>query len=290
MNVGLLTHRISLAAYPDYASLERSSDVPGYILLEQYMVRGIRQAVPVGFLVSTAYFYLALRPRLSFADRSLARFHHYFYPSAGYATPLGAVVGALSGAAEFGRSASVETLTKRLEEERRGAERALELRERRRLAVVQRVRSQQSLWSAWRVKMGWDPDPVAVHLSRAGLSGEMTWQDMLVPYSLSWVRARSRTEAGDDAPRASMLREDSSPRAFDKVQVDYVVSQAMAFRLDETCDRYTKTAGRCSSCGVLACLLLWNSGNMFFRMNMGLGLGIFGGSLISASRIDEMTA
>lgn len=324
--LGIFSEPVNLQDYPDYAGIPRSSNIPGYILLEQYAVSGVRVSVGLGLLGSTAYFYLFHRPRLPFADRPLARLHHYFYPSAGYSTPIGIVGGTGYHMYQYHQSYSLPKLMEQERREKAAAKRSYDLRERRRSAVVRRVQEQQSWMSKLRVWMGWEPEPSRVALTRLGLEREIPWVEMLTPYSLSWVASRSvvhdpawyklrhsqsssaasasasadsrpETKRGENirvaGPRATAaplaVRSPSrlSSGEYDKLQIDNIVSRAIFYRKDETNERWTRSAGRCGTCGTFACLLLWNSGTMLFRMSMGLGLGVFAGGMISAARLDE---
>eukprot|EP00796_Vickermania_ingenoplastis_P004299 gene4299-3115_t len=283
----LLLEQINLEDYPLYANTPRTSDVPGLVLLEQYAVQGVRMAVPVGGLLTTAYFYLVLRPRLPFADRPLARLHYYLCPSAAYATPIGAVGGVMCGVSAYASRSSPDQLEQQLRQQQAGAHRALELRHRRRDAVLSRAHAQQTWWDRMRVQLGLLPDPALETVARAGLAREVPWESFLQPYSLAWVTATSRLHDSDGTHSTTESSPTNAGR-FSQLEVHHLVSQAMWYRLDPTNDRWTITAGRGATAGCVTCLLYWKTGGRLFRASMGLGLGIFAASLVSAAKLDDI--
>lgn len=103
--VSSLFHRVNLLEYPEINSVPMLSDRPGLAILETHIAQGIRVCVPIGFLLSPFWWHFH-KKTIPFADRPLAKFHHYFYPSAGYATPIGVVGGTCNalwtGYQEFG--------------------------------------------------------------------------------------------------------------------------------------------------------------------------------------------
>lgn len=302
----ILTLPVESRDYPLYQSMTpRSSDVPGYILLEQFILRGIRSAVPLGCACTTFYFYFIMRPRLPFADRPLQKLHHYFFPSAAYSTPIGVVGGGVWGTVQYSlRNRDIDALYEEKKRDEGAAKRAFAMVQRRKELVTRRLRLQQSWWTTFLVaaKLQIDPVPDALH----GLFADSreSWEECLPPYSLGWVSATSfvtdsgRYKASTYKP-PSDSREAAQPppspttgtsqqKKFEKIQVDHLVSSAMRYRCHEESDRWTRSAGRFASCGVFSCLLLWNSGNFWFRATMGLGLGVTAGGMVSALKLDEV--
>ncbi|RNF07778.1 hypothetical protein TraAM80_03152 [Trypanosoma rangeli] len=90
--LSILFYHINPHDYPFFLQCERSTEQPGVILMESHAMQGIRCTVPVVYLLSILYFYGYHRPRLPFADHILSKLHHYFYPSAGYSTPVGGIL------------------------------------------------------------------------------------------------------------------------------------------------------------------------------------------------------
>lgn len=298
--IRLLSENVNLKDYPDYAQCPRVSAVPGCVLMEQYAVQGIRLSVPAGCLAATAYFFLYHRPRLSFSDRSLARLHHYFYPSAGYTTPIGALGGVAYGVYRLHETSHPERLVDLHRKQIEAAKEAFRLREQRRAAVASRASKNQTLYHAVKVWAGLADPPSVTALQKLGLQRDIPWQEMLIPYSLAWVSIHSLLcdprwyQFDNHLSRENLPAIRAGPSQclgsgrFTKLQIDDLVSRATLARRDPTNERWTQNAGRCASCGVLSCSLFWKSGSLLFRCSMGLGLGIFAGSIISAMKLDEI--
>lgn len=313
----------------------RSTEVPGYILIEEFALQGIRVCVSAGCLATTAYFYLFHRPRLSFADRSLARLHHYFTPSIGYTTPLGALGGIALGLCNYQKETSVERLAKEYEKEVCAAQRAETLHDRKRDAITSRARKHQSLWKKMKVHLRFESDPAEEALARYGLQNKLHWEDTLSPFQFASISLHSTLIQGSDpckhanilpgsacgrrrvennfkieevlstlpgasngGPTANGLCKNSeafkdssaSPR-FSKLQFDHLVSRALYYRLDETYERWSVTARRGGTCGIVASWLLWKTkASLLFRTSVGFGFGVVMGGIISSIKLDEAFA
>lgn len=345
----LLSEKIDLDCYPLLREVPRSSEVPGYILIEQFALQGIRGGVSVGCLATALFFYLVHRPRLSFADRSLARLHHYLIPSIGYYSPLGALGGTIFNILQYEKESSPELLRKQLEVEISAAKRSKVLRDRRRDVISTRARNEQSLWSKLMVRLGIEKDPVETALARYGLQDRIGWKEMLSPPQLAFISllsnsARGRRDCeenknrtacpttnndeiigfhkkkGDGAkhtpidsplllaatvPAASadgleastlckeapLFQTFSCSGRYSKIQIDYLVSRALYYRTDKTYDRWTTTARRGGTCGIVAFWLLWNAKvSLLLRTSVGFGFGIAAGGLVSSIKLDEIFA
>lgn len=332
----LLSEQVSLDDYPLLREVPRSSEVPGYILMEEFALQGIRNGVSMGCLATTAYFYLVRRSRLSFADRSLARLHQHLIPSIGYTTPLGALGGIIFGALNYEKEASPDLLQKKLENEISAAKRANDLRDRRRDAIIRSVREQQSVWSRWKVRLGYEKDPTEAALARYGLQQQFLWEETLSPLQFAFISLHStpnndgdtgkekinkskcignKEDGGKQSDKKKEMRDTlhrqilcsgkgstgrghrteflaSHPNyrstPYTTLQMDYLVSRALYYRLDETHDRWTTTSRRGGTCGIMAFWLLWNAKvSLLFRTSVGFGFGIAMGGLISSLRLDE---
>lgn len=88
----ILFHQVNLEAYPWLENTPFMNEYPGMALIELGMLRGIRYGTFAGFLLSPLAFFV-MRKRLPFADRPLLKFHHVFFPSAGYGVYFGAPAG-----------------------------------------------------------------------------------------------------------------------------------------------------------------------------------------------------
>lgn len=300
----LFRESINLDDYPDYAAASRITEVPGYLLMEQMAVQGVRVGVPAGCLASFVYFYGIYRPRLSFSDRRFTRFRPYLLSSAAYMTPIGAVCGVVYGIFDFRRSYSVDQLRRQREVEEHGARQTVALRERRRASLVERLRARQPWWETVLIRFGYLEDPVDVALVRAGLGREFRWEEMLVPNSLSWVAARSSVHdpryysdykpcVSDGGGASHSLAESRyvtkclGSGQFSKIEIDHLVSCAMQCK-DKTTERYTRTASRWSTMGMVTAIFFGKSGGLAYRFSYGFGFGIVIGAIISAMELDNM--
>ncbi|KAG5505254.1 hypothetical protein JIQ42_07461 [Leishmania sp. Namibia] len=316
----LLSLVVDLRDYPGYATCARATEYPGLALCEYNAAAGMRYTVPLGYAASVAYFYLYHRPRLSFADRSLTKLHHYFYPSAGYSAPLGIVGGVLYGAVDCVQGLTPAALEAAAAREKTAAVMAAEQYNQRHREAKKRLNAEQSLASKALVWLRLREDPVQAALARMGLGEEnMTWETLLVPQGYLWTQLHSvvhdparyrgygvpiaasaasptSTEAslGQSCGAAQALCSSSpgsvssSGAYFTKPQVDAVVSRIGTLRASPEDDRWMRSAGRCGAYGVFGMLLTWNSGGALFRALMGLGLGVTIGGLASATRLDEL--
>ncbi|GET86909.1 hypothetical protein, conserved [Leishmania tarentolae] len=313
---------IDLRDYPGYATCMRATDYPGLALCEYSAAAGMRYTVPLGYAASVLYFYLYHRPRLSFADRSLTKLHHYFYPSAGYSTPLGIIGGVLYGASECVQGLTPAALEATAAREKRAAVMAAAQYSRRHRAAKERLKAEQSFTSKTLAWLRLCEDPVQVELARMGLGEEsIAWETLLVPQGYLWTQLHSvvhdparyrgceATLATGTATSPSASERLSEPSGganaqcpspsggsfcsrahFTKPQVDAIVSRIGTLRASPEDDRWMRSAGRCGVYGIFGMLLTWNSGGAFFRAQMGLGLGVTVASVVSATRLDEVFA
>ncbi|CAC9465440.1 conserved hypothetical protein [Leishmania infantum JPCM5] len=313
---------IELRDYPGYATCIRATEYPGLALCEYSAVTGMRYTVPLGYAASAVYFYLYHRPRLSFADRSLTKLHHYFYPSAGYSTPLGIIGGVLYGAAECVQGLTPAALEATAAREKAAAVMAAEQYSQRHRAAKQRLKAEQSFASKALAWLRLCEDPVQAELARMGLGEDsIAWETLLVPQGYLWTQLHSvvhdparyrgyeapvaigaavptstderlsQPSGGASTPCPSPSGVLSFSRAyFTKPQVDAVVSRIGTLRTSPEDDRWMRSAGRCGAYGVFGMLLTWNSGGALFRAQMGLGLGVTIAGLASATRLDEVFA
>jgi hypothetical protein len=315
--LALLTSRVDLRDYPDYAVCIRSNEWIGATLCEYYAATGVRYAVPLGYAASIAYFYLYHRPRLSFADRPLAKLHHCFFPSAGYSTPVGAIGGVGVGLYQCSQDISPAGLQAITEKEKSAAAMAASQYALRRDAAEQQLRAERSFTSKALVALHLQTDPVKEELTRLGLGEQrMPWESLLVQHGVLWTSLHSKvhnpaqykdyngpvvseTEASAASPSSSTAATagsssgtQTSPSTphFTKPQLDALVSQAAKRRTSPEEDRWMRSAGRFGAYGIFTMLLAWNSGNGLFRLSMGLGLGVTAGAVVSATRLDEMFA
>ncbi|KAK7198634.1 hypothetical protein NESM_000827000 [Novymonas esmeraldas] len=315
----VLSLKVDLRDYPEYATCVGATEHPGLALCEYYAFSGMRYTVPLGYAASVAYFYLYRRPRLSFADRALEKLHHYFYPSAAYTAPLGIVGGVLYGTTDCVRGLSPAALDAVAAREKAAAAMAASHYNQRRRAATAQLEATQSLASKVLVGLRLRDDPVRAELLRMGLGEDsVTWESLLVPHGYLWTKqnslvhdvARYRSDncAGVDvavAARASPSPACGSPSTsagaaaggagaaaaeahLTKAQVDAVVSRLATLRVSADEHRWVRTTGRCGFYGVVGMLLTWNSGGALFRAQMGLGLGVVVGSAVSATRLDQM--
>lgn len=305
----LLLLRVDMRDYPDYAACERASEYPGLALCEYSAATGMRWAVPLGYAASVLYYYLVHRPRLSFADRAHTRLHHFFYPSAGYSTPIGVLGGVAYGTADTTCSLTPTALETTAAREKAAAVMAAAQYAQRRRVAETRLRAEASAASRALVWLRLREDPVQAELARMGLGeAHVAWEALLVPHGYLWTRqhscvhdvARYRGYDGPLVPTAASTSlpspSSSSARAarpaseayFTKEQVDAVVSRLATRRTSTDEDRWMRSAGRCGCYGVLSMLLAWNSGGALFRAQMGLGLGVVVGAIASATRVDQM--
>ncbi|KPA76513.1 hypothetical protein ABB37_07812 [Leptomonas pyrrhocoris] len=313
--VALLTEKVDLRDYPDYAACTRANELIGATLCEYYAATGMRYTVPLCYAASIAYFYLYHRPRLSFADRPLSKLHHVFFPSAGYSTPLGMLGGIGVGLHQCAQDVSPAGLRATTQREKADAVMAASQYTLRRHAAEAQLRAEQSFVSKALVGLHLHTDPVREELSRLGLGeAKMPWESLLVPHGVLWTAAHSTVHDASrykdyrgpvEAPAATPEVSSSSaatvgvekqPKGlhsrptpyFTKLQTDALVSRAATLRSSPDEDRWMRTTGRCSAYGIFTMLLAWNSGNALFRLSMGLGLGVTVGTVVSATRLDQM--
>ncbi|RNF20494.1 uncharacterized protein Tco025E_03756 [Trypanosoma conorhini] len=261
----ILFYQINPHDYPLFLQCERSTEQPGVILMESRAMQGIRCFVPVGYLFSILYFYGYHRPRLPFADRPLSKLHHYFYPSAGYSTPVGALLG-LAYAYHYDGcvACSEESVARAIKRERAMAV----------IACRQHMQKQREEEEAARKRFSWWRRLVSSKAAAAPLTA--SYEDFLDPNGILSV-GRQTAEVQDP----------SFYRHYSKQQVDALVSAAMKLRQSPEERRWLRTAGRLGGYGIMGMLLTWNSGGMFFRLFMGLGLGVVSGALISGTKLDS---
>lgn len=319
----LLRSTIDLRDYPDYAGCARANAYPGAALCEYYAASGIRVAAPLGYAASVLYFYLYLRPGLSFADRQLVKLHHYFFPSAGYSTPLGVVGGIGVGLYRCAQDLAPAGLQATTKKEKADALMVAAQLAQRREAAEKTLRAEQSFASTALVALHVQADPVKEELQRLGLGEEaMSWESLLVPHGVLWTAAHSIVHdptrykdyhgpvVADLTPAKSSSSSSASPEmlkssppstsasapptaasstaSLTKLQTDALVSKVATLRTSAEEDRWMSSAGRYSAYGITVMLLAWNSGNALFRLGMGLGLGVTVGGMISATRLDQM--
>ncbi|KAL7704619.1 hypothetical protein N2W54_003991 [Lotmaria passim] len=193
--IAILGERVDLRDYPDYAACIRASEFIGATLCEYYAAAGVRYTVPLGYAASVAYFYLYHRPRLSFADRSLAKLHHYFFPSAGYSTPLGVVGGVGVGLYRCSQDLSPAGLQATTQKEKTDAVMAATQYAQRRAAAEAQLRLEQSFASKALVALHLQADPVKKELVRLGLGEEAeaaSWETMLIRHGVLWTASHSQ--------------------------------------------------------------------------------------------------
>ncbi|KPI88632.1 hypothetical protein ABL78_2236 [Leptomonas seymouri] len=312
--VALLTERVDLRDYPDYAGCIRANEFLGATLCEYYAATGMRCTVPLGYAASILYFYLYHRPRLSFADRPLSKLHHFFFPSAGYSTPLGVVGGIGVGFYQCAQDLSPARLRAITQKEKHDAVMAASQYMQRRSAAEGRLRAEQLFVSRALVALHLQADPVERELARLGLGERVSWESLLVPHGVLWTAAHSKVhdasryknyegpvDAAENAPAPSSCaaagaeKPPTEPQVgrgayFTKIQTDALVSRAATLRSSPDEDRWMRSAGRLGAYGIFTMLLAWNSGSALFRLNMGLGLGVTVGAVASATRLDQMFA
>ncbi|CAJ1019526.1 hypothetical protein Q4I32_001985 [Leishmania shawi] len=318
--LNLISLVVDLRDYPGYATCTRATEYPGLALCEYSAATGMRYTVPLGYAASVVYFYFYHRPRLSFADRSLTKLHHYFYPSAGYSAPLGIIGGVLYGAGECAQELTPAALEATAAREKAAALMAAEQYSQRHRAAKRRLKAEQSFLSKALALLRLREDPVQAELARMGLGEDIiAWETLLVPQGYLWTQLHSTVhdiaryrdygtpvvagaavltsadgrvgEPSDAAhtPCSSSFTFLSPSRVyFTKPQVDAVVSRIGTLRVSPEDDRWMRSAGRCGAYGVLGMLLTWNSGGALFRAQMGLGLGVTIGGLASATRLDQI--
>ncbi|ESS64808.1 hypothetical protein TcG_06562 [Trypanosoma cruzi] len=263
--LSIMFYRINPHDYPLFMQCERSSEQPGAILMESRVLQGIRYTVSLGYLLSILYFYGYHRPRLPFADRPLAKLHHYFYPSAGYSTPIGISVGLAYACFYDGHVAcSEENVTREAKRERGRAVMAWKQHMQRQREEEEAAQKRRSWWNL-------------LILSKAPASDCRTSYEEFLDRNGVLSVGRQATEVED----ASFYQ------LYSKQQVDALVSAAMKLRQSPEEQRWLWTASRLGSYGVLGMLLTWNSGGMFFRSFMGLGLGVVSGAFISGVKLDS---
>ncbi|KAG8348201.1 hypothetical protein ERJ75_001000600 [Trypanosoma vivax] len=270
--LSIMFYKLDPRDYPEYMRCQRSTEQPGTVLMESRAMQGIRYTVPIGYLLSILYFYCYHRPRLCFADRELAKLHHYFYPSAGYSTPIGIVAGVIYACYYDGyRDCSDQSALRAIEQERARAMEAWGQYEERR-----KERGKSERWGALYALL---PSVFAFGDSKssqvaAGLP-EKSYEDFIEPYGI--LSVGQQTAAPHDP---------SFYEHYSKHQVDALVSRAMKLRKSSEEERWLHTAGRLGSYGIVGMLLTWNSGRMFFRLFMGLGLGVVCAGVISGTKMD----
>ncbi|KAH9600153.1 hypothetical protein LSM04_004863 [Trypanosoma melophagium] len=275
-HLSILFYRINPHDYPQYMQCERSTDQPGTILMESRAMQGIRRVVPVGYLFSLLYFYAYHRPRLPFADRPLAKLHHYFYPSAGYSTPIGIAGGIAYAWGQDGyRDCSPENVRQRVERERARALMAWKQQEQQRRETEREVEGNvgEATLRRWLSWCGFSLRPRAPSLV---VQRETSYEDFLEPNGILSV---GKQTVG--------IHDPSYYQYYTKEQVDALVSKAMKLRQSPDEERWLKTSGRLGAYGIMGMLLTWNSGGFFFRLFMGLGLGVVSAGVISGTKLDK---
>ncbi|KAG5509545.1 hypothetical protein JKF63_06250 [Porcisia hertigi] len=318
--LNLISLSVDLRDYPGYAACTRATEYPGLALCEYSAATGMRYTVPLGYAASVAHFYLYRLPRLSFADRTLVKLHHYLYPSAGYSTPIGILGGVLWDARQSVQGLTPAALEATAAREKAAAVMAVEQYDERRRGAKEGLERTQSFTSKALVWLRLCEDPVQTELERMGLGADsIAWEALLEPHGYlstqlhSFVHDPARyrgcvasVASGASAPTpedtrctqpagaASTAGPSSSGLSwtskayFTKSQVDAIVSRLWALRASPEDDRWMRTSGRCGAYGVLGMLLTWNSGGAIFRSMMGLGLGVTIGGFLSATRLDQM--
>lgn len=321
-DVQTLFQRVHVTDYPDYAALDRVSDRPAVLICEQHMFRFIRIVVASGYLFSTLRFYLYIYPRTPFADRPLLYLHHYFFPSAGWSTPVGAAMGWCYGTYRESKQIAHTAVCAAAARERTEAVCACNAQQQQQ----QRRASQPSVlsflswlptgvWQGWSLR-GTSLWPLScetgVKKDSAQQQQQPEWVRFLPTYGLLWVHYRSCVTGPCGDGQSSHMRElysqacvcascrsldaargtavDSSISAMKptQMQADWLVSRALRLRHSAETMRWHDTASRCAFLGVMTMLLAWNEGGLFFRASMGMGAGVVAGSVISALRLDQL--
>ncbi|EPY25596.1 hypothetical protein STCU_06647 [Strigomonas culicis] len=284
----LLLQPVKLEAYPDLQRCERVTPCLGGSLLEVYGLQGIRWGTAAGYVLSCVYFYAYRRPRASFADRRLLHLHHYLYPSAAVAAPVGLGLGVARGVyeEEWRQLRRPAALAAQLAREEGAAAVACAAYQRRRAAAAAAIDRQWPLWRKlwWGAHTGWRSTyevKLAQALQLRGLAARDRWQDFLLPHSLAWVRAQREGAATAEPPPPS------PPGALTALQADYLASRVLQLRHDKSEERWCATASRLLVYGAITMLVAWNSGGAAARLSMGVGAGVTAGSVISALRLDE---
>ncbi|ESL07906.1 hypothetical protein TRSC58_04400 [Trypanosoma rangeli SC58] len=261
----ILLYHINPHDYPVFLQCERSTEQPGAILMESRAMQGIRCTVPVGYLLSILYFYGYHRPRLPFADRPLSKLHHYFYPSAGYSTPVGILLGLAYACYYDGYVAcSEESVARKIKHERTRAV----------IAWRQHMQKQREEEEATRKRRSWWR---ILAFSKAAAA----------PYATSYEDFLDSNGILSVGRQTAEVQDPSFYQLYSKHQVDALVSAAMKLRQSPEEQRWLLTAGRLGGYGIMGMLLTWNSGGMCFRSFMGLGLGVTSGALISGTNLDS---
>ncbi|ORC86153.1 uncharacterized protein TM35_000301930 [Trypanosoma theileri] len=274
--LSIILYRINPDDYPQYMQCERSSEQPGTLLMESRAMQGVRRVVPVGYLFSLFYFYAYYRPRLPFADRSLARLHHYFYPSAGYSTPIGIISGLAYACVQDGYTdCSLESVKQAKERERGRAIMAWKQQQQLQREMEKEMEGNVGeatlrKWLSW-CGVSLHPNKQKPPVSQR----ETSYEDFLDPNGIISVGKQTRE-----------IHDPSFYHYYTKEQVDALVSKAMKLRQSPDEERWLKTSGRLGAYGIMGMLLLWNSGGLFFRLFMGLGLGVVSASVISGTKLD----
>lgn len=190
--LAFLVQRVNLDDYPNFAACDRSNEYPALSLCEYYAATGMRYAVPAGYAIAVGYFYLFYRRRLSFADREIARLHHFFYPSAGYSTPVGLLGGISYGMYHLRQDLTSASLASLAQREKAAAVMSAGQYHQRRSAALQALSAEQSLWSRLLVALRLSSDPVAAELQRLGLGdASVSWRDLLIPHGYLWTSEHS---------------------------------------------------------------------------------------------------
>nr|CCC95027.1 conserved hypothetical protein [Trypanosoma congolense IL3000] len=268
----IMFYQINPSDYPEYMKCERVSEQPGTVLMESRAMQGIRRTVPIGYLLSVLYFYGYHRPRLSFADREISKLHHYFYPSAGYTTPLG-IAGGIAYACYFDGfcNCSRENVASAANKERSRALAAWKQHQ-----DLWELQQASQCWYSWRRLLSFGRYRQGFGGGDDGKDRRATYEDFLDPHGIIGV--------GKQVPEVNDL---SFYQYYNKQQVDALVSAAMRLRRSPEEERWIQTCGRLGGYGSIGMLLTWNSRGMFFRLFMGLGLGVVCGGFISAAKLDS---
>ncbi|EAN79391.1 uncharacterized protein TEOVI_000777300 [Trypanosoma equiperdum] len=271
--LSILFYQIDPRDYPEYMECARSTEQPGTILMESRAMQGVRRVVPIGYLLSVLYFYGYRRPRLSFADRELSKLHHYFYPSAGYSTPIG-ILGGIAYACYYDGfcGCSEERAARAVLWERSKA--MVAWRQHQRMQrEKENAEGQQHHWLWSRLTFSWSG---CGHSSGDDKAQTLSYEDFLDPYGVVSV-----------GKQAVEVHDPSFYQIYSKEQVDTLVSAAMRLRKSPEEERWLRTSGRFGGYGIIGMLLTWNSGGMFFRLFMGLGFGVVCAGAISGAKLDS---
>ncbi|KEG06686.1 hypothetical protein DQ04_12751020 [Trypanosoma grayi] len=268
--LSIMFYQIDPRDYPLYMQCERITEQPGIIVMESRAMQGIRCTVPAGYLLSVLYFYAYHRPRLPFADRPLSRLHHYFYPSGAYSTPLGILLGVAYTCYYDGYDAcSAGNVERAVKRERARALIAWQQHQQLQREEEEAARRRRP-W--WRVLTSFSSTTTAA----AAAERVTSYEDFLEPNGILGV-----------GQQTAEVHDPVFYQLYSKNQVDALVSAAMKLRQSPDEERWLRTSGRLGGYGIMGMLLTWNSGGLFYRMFMGLGLGVIGGAVISGLKLDS---